>query len=285
MEKLFGKLVDNVRLSSDENALGKVLEILHREKEISSVFKHINRSALRNASALRALDLAAYCRTIYDEEESNKMKDNKRRVQLRSVARIANDVLIEMSSEERPKKKKRKSVGTILNFEICLYQLDVLNELEGEHEDLRDYLLNLIESIGMKNPSAWFGTDPTILYKVCSEHEKLASAHLNLLLEMKSNDDSLKSVRSVMTSFDVDARLKAFLPRARDSSVCSLCVKCIEEWNEGTKDQKKFFLSLLQRRRREDSPSSEDVYESDDDESDDDDMTISCSHGIYYGES
>jgi hypothetical protein len=263
VEKLFGKLVDNVRLSSDENALGKVLEILHREKEISSVFKHINRSALRNASALRALDLAAYCRTIYDEEESDKMKDNRRRVQLRSVAKIANDALIEMSSEDRPKKKRRKSVGTILNFEICLYQLDVLNELEGEHEDVRDYLLNLIESIGMKNPSAWFGTDPTILYKVCSEHEKLASTHLNLLLEMKSNDDSLKSV---LTSFDLDARLKAFLLRARDSSVCSLCVKCIEEWNEGTKDQKKFFLSLLQR-----LPSSEDDDESDDDESDDED--------------
>ena len=45
-KKLFGKLVDNVRLSSDENALGKVLEILHREKEISSVFKHINSEAL-----------------------------------------------------------------------------------------------------------------------------------------------------------------------------------------------------------------------------------------------
>ena len=198
------------------------------------------------------------------------MKENKRRVQLRSVARIANDVLIEMSSEERPKKKRRKSVGTILNFEICLYQLDVLNELEGEHEDVRDYLMNLIDSIGMKNPSAWFGTDPTILYKVCSQHEKLASTHLNLLLEMKSNDDSLKSVRSVMTSFDVDARLKAFLLRARDSSVCSLCVKCVEEWNEGTKDQKKFFLSLLQRQHK-DNPSSEDDDESDDDEPDDED--------------
>ena len=83
---------------------------------------------------------------------------------------------------------------------------------------------------------------------------------------MKSNDDSLKSVRSMMTSFDLDARLKAFLLRARDSSVCSLCVKCVEEWNEGTKDQKKFFLSLLQR-----LPSSEDDDESDDDDDESDD--------------
>ena len=68
---LFGKLVNNIRLSSDENALGKVLEILHKEDKIESVFKHIHRSARRNDETMKALDWAAYCKNRVRENNDD----------------------------------------------------------------------------------------------------------------------------------------------------------------------------------------------------------------------
>jgi hypothetical protein len=259
VEKLFGKLVDNVRLSSDENALGKVLEILHREKEIASVFKHVDRSAKRNASTLRAVDLAAYCRNRFREEDE---ETSRRIVQLRSVARVANDVLLEMSTDERPKKKRKKCVATVSNLEICLYQIDILDEMDSnkQHDDIRNYLIDLIVSIGIKSPSVWFGTDPIVLHRVASRHEKLASSHLDFLLRTKAGDETLKSVSSVVTSYDIDARLKSFLIHVRNSPVRKLCESLIRKWGgvQGKKQEKeKLFMYLLDDDDDDASSSSE----------------------------